>query len=363
MQPDEDYTICSNCSVEVETNDTSEHPETGDDLCDDCANDILRVCGWCNIECEPAHHDSRTGNDICTRCYDEHSINCEVCGMLMHKNDGHWMEHADGYFCGSCYEDEYSSHYDCDSNIQEFDYKPTPIFHNTDSSLGQKDRIMYMGVELEVEAYDANKCTSTLAGDCNDYGKGFLYCKDDGSLDDGFEIVSHPATLRYHRRKFNWTPMLDSLRKEKVISHNAGTCGIHVHVNLDFFQDAEKVNLGMFIYTQQNRVEKIARRCSDDWSKFSKKEKLEDYAHNEDRYEALNWTSRTVEFRFFKGTLKRDTFNASLEFVDSVCKFIKTQRTETLADIEQGWTAYTEWLKARPDYRSLKHYLKTLNIY
>ncbi len=31
-----------------------------------------------------------------------------------------------------------------------------------------------------------------------------IYCKHDGSLDEGFEIVSHPATLEYHTKTILW---------------------------------------------------------------------------------------------------------------------------------------------------------------
>ena len=35
-----------------------------------------------------------------------------------------------------------------------------------------------------------------------------IYIKSDGSLEDGFEIVSHPMTLEYHTEEMNWKEVL-----------------------------------------------------------------------------------------------------------------------------------------------------------
>ena len=71
------------------------------------------------------------------------------------------------------------------------DYKPKPVFY------GQVTR--FFGVELEVD--DGGE-------DC-DYAEQLLsitgkrmYIKHDGSLDEGFEMVTHPMTLEYHCRDF-----------------------------------------------------------------------------------------------------------------------------------------------------------------
>ena len=42
----------------------------------------------------------------------------------------------------------------------------------------------------------------------NSNGLENLYCKHDGSLDDGFEMVTHPMTLDYHRKEMPWKKIL-----------------------------------------------------------------------------------------------------------------------------------------------------------
>jgi hypothetical protein len=43
-----------------------------------------------------------------------------------------------------------------------------------------------------------------------------------------------------------------------------------------------------------------------------------------DRYKAINLCNRdTVEFRFFRGTLKRDTIIASIQWVDTIIRYCR----------------------------------------
>ena len=76
---------------------------------------------------------------------------------------------------------------------------------------------------------------------------------------------------------------------------------------------------------------------------------------NKGRYQAINLQNRhTVEFRFFRGTLRHDTIIASIQFVDTLINYAK--RTE-LKDVfrksflevfgNTGYPELTEYLKLR----------------
>ena len=67
-------------------------------------------------------------------------------------------------------------------------YKPDPIFY------GKGPR--YLGAELEIDG--AGECSEN-AQEILNLANGdweLIYCKHDGSLDDGFEVVTHPMTLK-----------------------------------------------------------------------------------------------------------------------------------------------------------------------
>ena len=103
-------------------------------------------------------------------------------------------------------DDEEPLCYDCYSRstrqkaIQDYYYKPDPIFY------GQGPR--YLGVELEVDG--AGECSEN-AQQILDLANGkreLIYCKHDGSLNDGFEIVTHPMSLAFHQSNMPWREIL-----------------------------------------------------------------------------------------------------------------------------------------------------------
>ena len=87
-----------------------------------------------------------------------------------------------------------------------------------------------------------------------------IYCKHDGSLDDGFEIVSHPATLEYHTNTIPWKKILDEALEMGYYSHNSGTCGLHVHIN--------RAALGERVEEQENTIARIVYFFEKFWDKI-----------------------------------------------------------------------------------------------
>ena len=58
-----------------------------------------------------------------------------------------------------------------------------------------------MGVELEIDgAGESTRNARELLEIANGRGLDRLYCKHDGSLEDGFELVTHPLTLGVSRK-------------------------------------------------------------------------------------------------------------------------------------------------------------------
>ena len=57
---------------------------------------------------------------------------------------------------------------------------------------------------------------------------GFALCKHDGSLENGFEIVTAPATLSVHKDR--WAKFCEKNYADSLSSWNTATCGMHVHV-------------------------------------------------------------------------------------------------------------------------------------
>ena len=221
--------VCAHCGCVIE----DEYYEVGDDvLCDDCASDLTAVCCDCG---ERFYLSDDCGDDwqfVCRSCYEDHYTVCERCGRHVRFDESYYMDdgpYVDCGLCSDCYEVVRN---EMETTIHDYSYKPDPEFHGVGPE--------YMGVELEVDG----------AGEDSDYAgrvltilneeDNFAYCKRDGSLDDGFEIVTHPCTLAVHRDEVPWEDAISKLKYLGYTSHDAGTCGLHIHVSRKAFGETEE---------------------------------------------------------------------------------------------------------------------------
>ena len=126
----------------------------------------------------------------------------------------------------------------------------------------------YFGVELEIDGageYDSNADKILAIGN---HDEPRVYCKHDGSLDEGFKIVSHPATLDSHMHSFPWEQMMNAAVSMGYRSHQATTCGLHVHISRDAFgrteqaQEAAIARLLFFVEKHWNELLKFSRRTN-----------------------------------------------------------------------------------------------------
>ena len=90
-------------------------------------------------------------------------------------------------------------------------------------------------MELEIDEAGEDSDTARRLLAIANQGQPQLYCKHDGSLDDGFEPVTHPMSLSYHRTEIPWEALLREAVRMGYLSHQSGTCGLHIHVSREAF--------------------------------------------------------------------------------------------------------------------------------
>ena len=128
--------ICSHCGAIIEDDEQYE-TINGNPVCSDCVERYATYCDHCGavIWTTDAYGDDST--TLCESCYNNYYTHCHNCGDLVHENDAYRI---DGYdYCSECYSDEMDS----SNSINEYGYKPTPIFYGNDRR--------YFGVELEID--------------------------------------------------------------------------------------------------------------------------------------------------------------------------------------------------------------------
>ena len=250
---------------------------------------------------------------------------------------------------------------------------------------------LYLGVELEVECREDADPTEPAQQAKTLLDPKRVILKHDGSLRNGFEIVSGPAPLWFHQKEL-WGPFFEWQAKEKaLLSHNApsGTCGLHVHVSRAPLTQLQIGKMVQFLHAPENnafvrymagrpsssryadylapkRVRPILGQNGKPLKRGGPKQKPAFRVREEAgvnvlgraaRYTALNLQNEaTVEFRLFRGTLNPGTFFARLEFCHALVKYSAPSVSglcDTTAD------KFTKWLMVdrRKVYPNLVNYL------
>lgn len=190
----------------------------------------------------------------------------------------------------------------------------------------------YFGIELEVELADQDKKTRGFkAKECVDLlGNDFCIVKDDGSLQCGFEIVTQPASI--DSQKEHWNHFFAN-QPVNLVSFNSvdARCGLHIHCAKKPLSLLTIAKIVVFVNEENNGgfIELIAGRKPNHYFQISKKKYgIAKHAGNlqrNQRYEAVNLVNGdTIEFRIFKGTLKKESFYKALEFCDALIHFCAT---------------------------------------
>ena len=262
---------------------------------------------------------------------------CEDCEEVVLHDDAIYIENH-GDVCETCCDNNYRYHdghgqyyleddypYDEDdedyyeeNGVHAYDYDVTNDLQT--KYHGNEKRLL--GVEIEVER--RSNAPYEIAESVEDAMRGFALCKHDGSLNNGFEIVTAPSTITYQKKK--WSDFCQKNFADNLSSWNTSTCGMHVHVDRASVTPLDIGKLLVFINGKHNRefIERIAGRSSAQWSAFKTKQ-IKDSLQRSDKYEALaTHKPRTIEFRIFRGNIAKQGIFRNLEFVDSLCNFVKT---------------------------------------
>ena len=280
------------------------------------------------------------GNRYCNDCYYDQYCECQYCGDWHLRDNMHYSTNHDCFYCDDCYGEESDN-----MTIREYHDRDIPI---TFKSLENEDTKLYYGFELEVEGtYDAKlSCDDMATYIRENYSQLDLCFEYDSSLTRGFEIISQPMTINYiNEHKEDFKNMLNDLQENDYTSHNSGHCGLHIHVSRNAFGENDKeqeknINkLLLFTETYKKELQSFSRRrdygycaflsnsSSISNERYFKSTKiLGEENKNKGRYQVINTqNANTIEIRVFRGTLRYETFIATLTFVDNLMNTILTK--------------------------------------
>jgi hypothetical protein len=394
MENDDNTRECTTCSSTIDDGDeliVNEHV-----YCTECAF----MCGGCNSitaidsnimvrdelwcydcastcdRCEdgmPSDEGSTVDNESwCNYCTENHSYYCESCcesssESTTYVGDDPYCESCfsdNCYYCDDC-DESYHNDYPCDcresdsvegkccrayrssGTIHDYSCKPAPIFK------GASKHKMYLGFELETEMPRVDSASSFASSAL----LGTAYLKHDGSISNGFEIVTHPHTHQeYRENSATLWHTIERLRKDyEARSWDTETCGLHIHLSRDGFSSGAHLHRFIaFVYHNAPHMMKFAGRKSrfarfndvytfDEYDRpvFSIKHKVGNPdRHSTERYSAVNTQNKhTIELRFFRGTMNTSSVLSALDLAQAMVEYTRELR---LDDVKLGALSW-EW--------------------
>jgi len=295
--------------------------------CDDCGEWELRN--------QVRSHYSDDTADVCRNCIENSYRWSDYYDEYVYSDSS-----RDGYdqYGNRCVFHEDDDNFEYDDNNDEYyhvDYSPASrVIGNYHSSKGsQRPQVSdwtrmkkrYLGVELEVEVLRENnrsdKALELHKLINNEQFGANVFFENDGSLSNGFEIISQPMGLDKHRDLWAWLKDKNAVRSLR--SHNTTTCGLHIHVSKEGLSKLQIAKIVSFVNDPDNAdlIRAVARRYAEGYCQIKDK-KIGQSAESNDRYEAVNITPRkTIEFRIFKGSLKYESVMAAIQFSNALVEF------------------------------------------
>ncbi len=361
-QNTEEKFVCTECGEEFRREELTAFE--GAALCSSCLEHVTTVCRCCGVR---IWRSDAIDEDLCQSCYDDDYTRCSDCGSVINYDDAYYTsddesEH-DYPYCYRCYHNHENN-----TSIHDYYYKPAPIFYG--------DNKLYYGVELEVDCGGEDNDNADCLLDTANYYKEHMYIKHDGSIDDGFECVSHPMTLEYHKNNMPWERILRKAISMGYRSHQAETCGLHIHINrngLGDTYDEQECTIAKILYFYEkfwDEILRFSRRTASQAERWAKRyggglinpseSLIRAKRSGLGRYMAVNLeNTNTVEMRIFRGTLKYDTFMATLQLVDEICKAAVSLSDDMLQSMT--WLDFVQ--RIPPEKKELIDYLKVRRLY
>lgn len=395
-----DHAYCNECVFSChECNDIRDMDDNvhvnGELWCTNCAS----YCQRCEDGMPSENSHTVDNEEWCDYCWENYSYYCENCCESSSENttyvgDNPYCETCfmdNCYYCDDC-DESYHNDYPCDcresnpiegkccrgyrasGTIHDYSCKPAPIFK------GVSKHKMYLGFELETEMPRVDSASSFASSAL----LGTAYLKHDGSISNGFEIVTHPHTHQQYRDNsaLLWDT-IETLRKDHdARSWDTDTCGLHIHLSRDGFSSGAHMHRFIaFVYKNAPHMMKFAGRKTrfarfndvytfDEYDRpvFSIKHKVgnPDRNHTE-RYSAVNTQNpNTIELRFFRGTMKTSGVLSALDLAQAMVEYTRELRLDDVKLGALSWDWFADYVVSNnglyPDLYSRLDKIQSVDI-
>ncbi len=243
-------------------------------------------------------------------------------------------------------------------------YRVHNYTHRVEETLGFDKRNKsttepYLGIEIEYQV-DKRKEGRLYVGD-NLYNHSLM--KEDGSIRNGFEIVSRPASYAQHMLRY--TSFLDGL-PEWIHPHQS--CGMHVHISRTALSQLGAGKLVEFMNRDDNKkfIQLVAGRKStnyqraDDSYDIKKPYLIKEGRDHADRYNFINLNNKkTIELRIFASPKNTNEFKVRMQFVKAMISYCQPAALTGTLKEQTSFSSFITWLEnTKKEFKELHTYVK-----
>ena len=243
-------------------------------------------------------------------------------------------------------------------------YRVHNYTHRVEETLGFDKRNKsttepYLGIEIEYQV-DKRKEGRLYVGD-NLYNHSLM--KEDGSIRNGFEIVSRPASYAQHILRY--TSFLDGL-PEWIHPHQS--CGMHVHISRTALSQLGAGKLVEFMNRDDNKkfIQLVAGRKStnyqraDDSYDIKKPYLIKEGRDHADRYNFINLNNKkTIELRIFASPKNTNEFKVRMQFVKAMISYCQPAALTGTLKEQTSFSSFITWLEnTKKEFKELHTYVK-----
>ena len=359
----------------------------------------IMVCERCNRPSDQFYEVSLGRHETelwCYNCRMSTALMCEGCQVTYSTRYVYMTTVGDYHFCGECVErlpfcdecEEYyldgmeDQHQHRERVINSYSHKPGAVFHPEYPRMLAQPRygatpvtfpegkpidrrsLLQFGIELEVENEGRESLESVAYDFFSNFDASILCLKHDGSLYNGFEIVTQPRSLESWR---NFAPefgtALLELRRRGFRSWNNNHCGLHIHAsNIAFDGASHLTRFGLlFSRNEEGWISVAGRDTRNNGCNYASFDGLRRGGvankakglYPTEHTDAVNLNTHyqpTVEVRIWRPSLAGSgRVMSSIEFVHAAIEYT---RSITSHDIGAGALRWTEFVKyiAEHDY-------------
>lgn len=219
----------------------------------------------------------------------------------------------------------------------DFDGGKSVEFLTKNGSLGRETSRPYFFIGVEIEKEYTGRDNDETVAKVSPISDRFFSNSGDGSLDDGVEFQSMPATFNHYRKLYTegyFDELFNAFDEGGLESHS--NAGSHVHISraaLSLQTRRKMCKMMHSIFTNRFLTVLSRRTVPNTWARRT--DRWDDVAHgwDDEKYYVLNYGDYrpTMEFRIWSSPQTAEELMEQIEFVTALKEYVRRRNIDRMS--------------------------------